>query len=115
MKPICVRKGPFGYYVDDSGRDTMNVAQLRVAPGDASENSQRCPLHVKLALEGAEVKFDASVPMVLTDNDGRKLRVTFTDKITEVVDLAEPDKVLEHFDVGIDNIFWFIVAGVPEQ
>lgn len=112
---IRVYKGPLGYYVENTDRKVLEISPDKGTVEDMIASSQKCPLHVRLALDGAEVAFDKTKPMVLTDYTGRKLSVKFDDKILEVEDLAEPGVVLEQFDVGTENIFWYIVAGVPDK
>lgn len=96
----------------------MHSIGIKVVKRDAGyfvADDCKYPLHVTPALEGITIKFDTTVPMVVTDVLGRQLGVKFSDRIESVYDLGDPTAELTEFSVGPESMFWFVVAGVPEK
>lgn len=107
MSGIKIAKCNRGYYVKDN--DPRGVVP---GPEDG------WLLQVTTAIEGAVVKFDNTVPMVVEDIRGRKLCVHFDNDqnlITSVEDLSDPGKQLIEFDIDEESGFWFITAGVQVE
>lgn len=93
----------------------IGIKVVKGAGGYYVEQDDKYPLHVTPALEGIEIKFDTTVPMIVEDITGRKLAVAFTDKINSVVDPAFPAVEVTEFVVDQESMFWFVTAGVPEK
>lgn len=115
MNSLKVQKGPFGYYIEHTDRLIIAGVPEKGSVAEMITESQRTPLHVQPALDGVEIKFDNSVPMVVTDINGRKLCVKFDDKIQTVWDPSDPTVEVTEFDVNQDSMFFFLTAGVPEK
>lgn len=90
----------------------IGIKVVKGAGGYYVEQNDKYPLHVTPALEGITIKFDNTVPMIVEDIIGRKLAVSFTDKINTVYDPAEPEVEITEFVVDQESMFWFVTAGV---
>lgn len=105
MSSITVAKCDNGYYV--KGNNPENN------PPPGPEESWL--LHVGTPIEGAVVKFDNTVPMVVEDMLKRQLNVHYNNdanRITLIEDSADPGKQLIEVEIDAESGFWFLNEGV---
>lgn len=104
MSTITIAKCDRGYYVKGNQPATNPI------PGP----EESWLLQVTPAIEGATVRFDNTVPMVVEDAQGRKLNVHYHNAdnlITLIEDMAEPGKQLDEIEIDVESGFWFLTAG----
>ena len=104
MSSITVAKTDHGYYVKGNN-----------GPYPPPGPEESWLLQVTTSIEGAVVKFDNTVPMVVEDIRGRKVRMHYNNSgnlITLIEDSSDPGKALTEVEIDVESGFWFVTAGV---